>query len=278
MLHLAYVDPSRYPVEEHPDGTVRHAAFDSDADDDGWCDLEALLTAQVGVSSPARCRGASLISRGARPVAHHLARAVDASVIVVGTRAPGSAARIKEFVEGSVGAPDPSPAPPGADGAPQRSSTGRSADAVGAVSPGRGRGCCACRAGRRRRRRRDRVRAALENAVPAAPGSWPWTTFGINLRRFVRAGCAAGGGAADRPGRGVARQVRLGCGTGVLGGFTTYSTFVSRSSVCSTGGRPRDRSSAYALVSLVPLWATTAPSDSPSTPSPGIEVQCRWST
>jgi len=105
MLHLAYVDPSRYPVEEHQDGTVRHAAFDSDADDDGWCDLEALLTAQVRrvVDGEVPWRFTYLAGRPDRSLTH-LARAVDASVIVVGTRAPGSAARLKEFVEGSVAA------------------------------------------------------------------------------------------------------------------------------------------------------------------------------
>ncbi|KON73300.1 hypothetical protein M768_10190 [Cellulosimicrobium cellulans F16] len=34
----------------------------------------------------------------------HLARAVDAAVLVVGTRAPGSTAHLRELVEGSVAA------------------------------------------------------------------------------------------------------------------------------------------------------------------------------
>ena len=34
-LHLAYVDPARYVVEEHPDGTVQHAPVDPDTADDG---------------------------------------------------------------------------------------------------------------------------------------------------------------------------------------------------------------------------------------------------
>lgn len=69
------------------------------------------------------------------------------------------------------------------------------------------------------------LRAGLEGAF-AQPTGWPWATFGINLvgsfvlglllERLVRGG-------ADE---GWRRSVRLGCGTGILGGFTTYSTFV----------------------------------------------------
>ncbi|MGW1762732.1 fluoride efflux transporter FluC [Streptomyces sp. NPDC002073] len=58
---------------------------------------------------------------------------------------------------------------------------------------------------------------------PAAPGAFPWTTLGINV-----AGCAligvlmvlVGGG-----GRWAHPLVRPFLGTGVLGGFTTFSTY-----------------------------------------------------
>jgi fluoride exporter len=68
------------------------------------------------------------------------------------------------------------------------------------------------------------VRAGLEAAAPAAPGGWPWATFGINvigsaLLAVLVEWVAAGEDAGWR------RSVRLGVGTGVLGGFTTYSTF-----------------------------------------------------
>lgn len=69
------------------------------------------------------------------------------------------------------------------------------------------------------------VRALLEDAAPTARGAFPWTTLGINvigafalgllLEVLVRTGYDTG----------WRRTARLGLGTGVLGGFTTYSTF-----------------------------------------------------
>ena len=70
------------------------------------------------------------------------------------------------------------------------------------------------------------IRALLGDAFRRPAGSWPWTTFCINvigasllgflLEALVRSG-------EDRGGRPL---TRLGVGTGVLGGFTTYSTFM----------------------------------------------------
>ncbi len=68
------------------------------------------------------------------------------------------------------------------------------------------------------------ARAALESALPAAAGLWPWTTFWINVSGSLALGLlaellAAGEDVSWR------RSVRLGVGTGMLGGYTTYSTF-----------------------------------------------------
>ncbi|GGB20198.1 putative fluoride ion transporter CrcB [Flexivirga endophytica] len=70
------------------------------------------------------------------------------------------------------------------------------------------------------------IRSLLEDAFAGPATSWPWTTFAINvsgafvlgflLEALVRSGEDAGG----------RRLARLGIGTGVLGGFTTYSTFM----------------------------------------------------
>jgi nucleotide-binding universal stress UspA family protein len=103
-LYLAYADTSRYVVEEHPDGTVRHAAIDPDTADDRWQQIHADLREQLTVTLRDAGVPWHLRYLAGRPdrALTHLARAVDAAVIVVGTRAPGGAARMREFLEGSV--------------------------------------------------------------------------------------------------------------------------------------------------------------------------------
>lgn len=94
------------------------------------------------------------------------------------------------------------------------------------------------------------IRAALENAAPAAPGGWPWTTFAINLLGSFVLGVLLETLVRSGPDEGWRRRVRLGCGTGVLGGFTTYSTFVIEAERLLTGGHVAI-GAAYALVSVV---------------------------
>jgi nucleotide-binding universal stress UspA family protein len=101
---FAFVDTARYVVEELADGLVRHAPIDPDIADDAWHDDEAVLREQLasvlrGQEVPWEFR--YLAGRPDRALTH-LARAVDAAVIVVGTRAPGGGARMREFFEGSV--------------------------------------------------------------------------------------------------------------------------------------------------------------------------------
>lgn len=105
-LYFAYADPSRYVEEEYPDGNVRHLAIDPDGVDDQWQNTEAHLREDLGRS----LSGIDIVwdfrylaGRTDRALTH-MARAVDAAVIVVGSRAPGSGARRREFVEGSVAA------------------------------------------------------------------------------------------------------------------------------------------------------------------------------
>ena len=69
------------------------------------------------------------------------------------------------------------------------------------------------------------ARAALEHAL-ARPTGWPWVTFAINVVGSFALGLLLGHLAGRGADEGWRRAVRLGCGTGVLGGFTTYSTFV----------------------------------------------------
>lgn len=103
-VYFAFADTARYAVEEHADGSVLHAPIDPDTVDSAWHDTEAVLREQL-----ARVLRASTVPWQFRYLAGrpdraltHLARAVDAALIVVGTRTPGNSARMREFFEGSV--------------------------------------------------------------------------------------------------------------------------------------------------------------------------------
>ena len=69
------------------------------------------------------------------------------------------------------------------------------------------------------------VRAGLSHALPTAAGEIPWTIFAINLVGAFILGALLQVLALAGPDRRWRRAVRLGVGTGVMGGFTTYSTF-----------------------------------------------------
>lgn len=94
------------------------------------------------------------------------------------------------------------------------------------------------------------ARAALEAAAPAAPGALPWTTLTINVVGSFVLGALLEVLARGGPDEGRRRAIRLLCGTGVLGGFTTYSTFISETSQLLTGGATL-LGLGYAVVSVV---------------------------
>jgi len=105
-LYFAYVDPHRYVTEERPDGSVAHADIDPDLDPDDWQtrsrEMQAYLRHVVGPTGvPWHFR--YLAGRPDRALTH-LARAVDAAVIVVGTRPPGMRERLRSFLSASVSA------------------------------------------------------------------------------------------------------------------------------------------------------------------------------
>lgn len=93
---------------------------------------------------------------------------------------------------------------------------------------------------------------------PTAAGAFPWTTLAVNA-----AGCAVIGvfmvvitdvWAAHR-------LVRPFFGTGVLGGFTTFSTYATDVRRLTDGGHPRIALSYLALtlvVALASVWAAAA--------------------
>ncbi|MFI2702891.1 FluC/FEX family fluoride channel [Cellulosimicrobium composti] len=94
------------------------------------------------------------------------------------------------------------------------------------------------------------ARALLEHAFAPAPGAWPWTTSWINLAGSFVLGALLETLLRSGPDTGRRRAVRLGCGTGVLGGFTTYSTFVVEVERLADGGHVA-LGAAYGLGSVV---------------------------
>jgi len=94
------------------------------------------------------------------------------------------------------------------------------------------------------------LRYLLASRWPAGDGQWPWTTFAVNLTGSFALGALltvlARGGSDD----GVRRRLRLGLGTGLLGGYTTYSTFILETDQLLRTGHGTT-AVVYALVSVV---------------------------
>jgi fluoride exporter len=93
---------------------------------------------------------------------------------------------------------------------------------------------------------------------PTAPGAFPWTTLGVNT-----AGCALIGVfmVLISDGRSGHRLVRPFFGTGVLGGFTTFSTYAVDIQDLVQDGRARIGLAYLALTPLAVLaavWASAA--------------------
>lgn len=105
-LHFAYADPGRYVVSEHSTGRVKLAVIDPDSADDQQATTD-LLTDQVARALGEDCDVPwtfhYLAGRPDRALTH-LARAVDAAVLVVGTRPARTAAHITRIMTGSVSA------------------------------------------------------------------------------------------------------------------------------------------------------------------------------
>jgi len=83
-------------------------------------------------------------------------------------------------------------------------------------------------------------------AAPGAGGNWPWATWAVNV-----AGCALIGilmAVLERSARPL-RYARPFLGVGVLGGFTTFSTFAVQTVALAAGGRAGAATS-YVLASV----------------------------
>lgn len=104
-VYFAYVDPRRVVDRELEDGFVLHSDLDPDlSDDEEWrqrqVDLQDAITRSLSGRS-VNWEFRYLAGRADRALTH-LARAVDAAVIVVGTRASEGGHRLHHFLEGSV--------------------------------------------------------------------------------------------------------------------------------------------------------------------------------
>jgi len=90
------------------------------------------------------------------------------------------------------------------------------------------------------------ARAALGVVLPHEPGSWGWAVLLVNLVGAT-ALCAL---LAQVP----SREVRLLVGTGLLGGFTTFSGLTVDAVLLAEAGRPAV-AAAYVLTALGTLLA-----------------------
>ncbi len=93
------------------------------------------------------------------------------------------------------------------------------------------------------------VRALLAAAVPAVHGL-SWTILMINVVGAFCLGLLLDALARRGPDEGRRRSVRLFVGTGVLGGFTTYSTLADDTAQLLDAGR-WGAGAGYALLSVV---------------------------
>ena len=94
------------------------------------------------------------------------------------------------------------------------------------------------------------LREALALTFPAAPGTLPVTILLINLVGAFALGLLLETLVRRGPDDGRRRDLRLLVGTGVLGGFTTYSTLTDDTARLLAAGR-WGAGSGYALLSVV---------------------------
>lgn len=99
------------------------------------------------------------------------------------------------------------------------------------------------------------VRSALETALPAAAGTWPWSTFCINVTGAFVLAVLLESLSVLGPDEGWLRGIRFGVGTGMLGGYTTYSTFMVEAARL---GRSGDHVIAFGYVAATVLLGFVA--------------------
>lgn len=103
-LVCAYVDVSRFAVEQRADGTVRSLPFDADAaepSDEGISPSLGARLSRILDSQHIKWSTRELAGDPAYALAG-LAEVLNAAMIVVGSREPGIRASVQEFFSGSV--------------------------------------------------------------------------------------------------------------------------------------------------------------------------------
>ncbi len=105
------------------------------------------------------------------------------------------------------------------------------------------------------------VRFGIESAVPPAANGWPTATFFINISGAFILAALLEMLSLQGPDDGWRRQIRLGVGTGVLGGYTTYSSFMVETALLGGNGQYLI-AFGYAAISvvlgLIAAWAGMA--------------------
>jgi CrcB protein len=98
------------------------------------------------------------------------------------------------------------------------------------------------------------LRAWAASAYPIPAGGFPWTTLVVNVTGALLLGLLLEILLVLGHGRPGARALQWAFGTGLLGGFTTYSTFVLETIHLGTGGQLRT-ALLYAAASLITGFA-----------------------
>lgn len=98
------------------------------------------------------------------------------------------------------------------------------------------------------------ARWGVAEALPSDPDAWPWATLLVNLTGCLVLGLLIALVFARSPG---SPWLRPFLGTGVLGGYTTYSAFAVETVRLADAGRP-GVAAAYVLVSVAGGVAASA--------------------
>ena len=91
------------------------------------------------------------------------------------------------------------------------------------------------------------ARWGVGEALPSRAGSWPWATLAVNLTGCLLLGLLAAALFARHP---ASPWLRPFLGTGVLGGYTTFSTFAVDAVQLADAGRA-GAAAGYVVASVV---------------------------